>query len=175
MKITGILLTCGYAESSSNTTTCLDWKGGGGFDAAEDIVRRFYGDVYEILAKPTPPSSHAKCCKATLAAIPGAIYCACCRKTLQEDPPDAEDYGDYLCALAATVDGSSEMAEELEAKGWDLFGSFRGTYAYIDAADYAVLFPTTSTANYSVVTIETFTPSRPVKSLKLDFLKKLNQ
>lgn len=173
MRITGILLACGYAESGRNTTTCLDWKGGGGFDAAEDIVRRFYGDIYEILAK--PKSSHKKCCTKTLATIPDAIYCASCGKTLKEDPPDAEDYGDYLRELAATVDGSSEMAEELEAKGWDLFGSFRGTYAYIDAADYAVLFPTTSTANYSVVTIETFTPSRPVKSLKLDFLKKLNR
>lgn len=30
MRITGILLSFGYAESGSNTTTCLDWKGGGG-------------------------------------------------------------------------------------------------------------------------------------------------
>jgi hypothetical protein len=60
LKITGILLSCGYAESSSNTTTCLDWKGDVGFEAAEDIVRRFYDDIYAILCR--PKSEHKKCC-----------------------------------------------------------------------------------------------------------------
>lgn len=175
MKITGILLSCGYAESSSNTTTCLDWKGDVSFEAAEDIVRRFYDDIYAILCRPKLTSEHKKCCAKTLEKIPGAFHCANCGKTLTEDPPDAKDYGEYLRELAATVDGSSEMAEKLEEKGWELFGSFNGTYAYIDAADYAVLFPMTDTARYSVVTIGLSTTSRPVKSLKLDFLNKLNR
>lgn len=171
--ITGVLLSCGYAESGTNTTTCLDWNGPEVFTKAEDIVRRFYEDIYAILLR--PKSEHKKCCKRTLEKIPEAVYCASCGKPLQEDPPDAEDYAESLRELATSADGSADMAEKLADRGWELFGAFNGTYAIIDAAEYAVLFPTTSTATYGVVRISVEATSRPVKSLKLSCLKGLNR
>lgn len=174
-KIKGILLSTGYAESSTNVVACLDWKGEKPFAMAEDCVRQFYEDVYAIHAKPR--TNFQKCCTATLEALPNAKFCATCRRDLIETPASAEDCADYLRSMSCTADDSYDMERELAEKGWVLFGSFCGTYVVLHAADYALLYPTNSTAQYGIVTIKPAQGSvtYPVKDLELSFLRKLKR
>lgn len=104
LKIKGLLVSIGYAESSRTTVMPVTWTGRP-FTDARVAVLTFAAAIEAACIAPAPKTKpFAACCVATKAAKPKAKACPDCGRSFAEKPkatPDA-DPEDLLHALWST-------------------------------------------------------------------------
>lgn len=154
LKIKGLLVSIGYAESSRTTVMPVTWTGRPFADARE-AVRSFAAALLAACVAPAPKAKPlAACCVATKAAKPKAKACPDCGRSFAEKEkrtPDA-DPGDLLHALwSADCDGwngavpkwlrdDEGRGDDPGFGGWRFFGGFPADCDVVEVDRFDALF-----------------------------------